>query len=261
VKEPTELEQLVSLVARNPGEAARRLRERSDRTPGTGPLSHLAMLRFDAARHGVTGPLTGAGALARTLIESGTPVDGLPEDPETPLITAASYGDAEVARVLLDAGADLDSTASPDAGGVRGGTALLHAAVFGMTAVLDLLLAAGARVGSLSEAAAAGTVTGWLTADTPPLDRVRALAMAADHERLAVIDQLLEARTPIDAEDTHYRRQALRLAATRGRTRSVAHLLSRGADPQHRDPFTHRTALEWCRELGGGTAVEALLTA
>jgi len=42
-------------------------------------------------------------------------------------MTAASYGDAEVARVLIEAGAQLDLTTSATAGGVPGGTALLHA--------------------------------------------------------------------------------------------------------------------------------------
>ena len=73
-----------------------------------------------------------------------------------PLITAASYGDADVARELIAAGADLEAVAAPDAGGVPGGTALLHAAVFGMTPVLDVLVAAGARVRGIEEAAAAG---------------------------------------------------------------------------------------------------------
>jgi ankyrin repeat protein len=72
-------------------------------------------------------------------------VDGDPGDSETPLITAASYGDAEVAKVLIEAGADVDARSAPDSGGVPGGSALLHAAVFGMTDVLDLLVAAGRR--------------------------------------------------------------------------------------------------------------------
>ncbi len=63
---------------------------------------------------------------------------------ETPLITAASYGDAAVAQVLIEAGADLDVVASDDAGGVPGGTALRHAVVFGMTEAVKVLLAAGA---------------------------------------------------------------------------------------------------------------------
>ena len=39
-------------------------------------------------------------------------IDGLPGDSETPLMTAASYGDVEVTRVLLEAGADLEARAS-----------------------------------------------------------------------------------------------------------------------------------------------------
>jgi ankyrin repeat protein len=71
------------------------------------------------------------GAVAGALLAAGAPVDGPPGDRETPLITAASYGDAELARVLIEAGADLEATAAPNAGGVPGGTALEHAAVFG----------------------------------------------------------------------------------------------------------------------------------
>jgi ankyrin repeat protein len=54
--------------------------------------------------------------------------------------------------------------------------------------------------------------------------------MAADHQRLVVIDQLLDAGTPIDASDD-YGRQPLRIAAERERSASVEHLLARGADP------------------------------
>ena len=62
-------------------------------------------------------------------------------------MTAASYGDAEVARALVEAGADLEARAADDAGGVPGGSALLHAAVFGMTDIVDVLVGAGARPG------------------------------------------------------------------------------------------------------------------
>ena len=53
--------------------------------------------------------------------------------------------------------------------------------------------------------------------------------MAADHERLGVIDELLEAGTPIDASDATWGRQALRVARENNREVSVAHLLARGA--------------------------------
>ena len=187
------------------------------------------MLRFDAQRLGIAGDLPGTGAIARALLAAGAPVDGEPGDPETPLITAASYGDADVARELIAAGADLEALAAPDAGGVPGGTALLHAAVFGMTPVLDVLVAAGARVRGIEEAAAAGDLGEWLTPDTAPEARIRALVMAADHERLAVIDELLAAGTPIDATDAVWGRQAMRVARENNRSASIAHLLARGA--------------------------------
>lgn len=216
-----------------------------DHPQGASPLGYVAMLRYDTAR-GVWRDVAGTDALARALIDAGAPVDGAPGDRETPLITAASYGDAAVARVLIEAGADVEARAASDAGGVPNGSALRHAAVFGMSDVVDLLVAAGARPTTIEEAAAAGDVTGHLTVQTPLQARVRALVMAADHQRLGVIDELLAVATPIDATDAVWGRQALRVAATSGRIASVKHLLARGADPDVRDPQHHRTALEWC---------------
>jgi len=105
----------------------------------------------------------------------------------------------------------------------------------------------GAQIGSLTQAAAAGDLTGWLTESTPLDERVLALVMAADHQRLAVIDQLLDTGVPIDAEDPKWGRQALRIAASNGRANSVRHLLTRGADPGHVDPEHGLTALQWFR--------------
>lgn len=258
-----DVDRLEALLAEHPALAVDEMEHWCDHPRGAAPLNYVAMLRYDTSR-GVWRDLPGTGAMARALLAAGAPVDGNPEDRETPLITAASYGDAEVAQVLIEAGANLDATASATSGGVPGGTALRHAAVFGMTAVVDVLVAAGARVGSLSEAAAAGDITGWLRPDTPLQDRVRALVMAADHERLGIVDQLLEAGTPVDAVDDRWGRQALRQAATNGRVASVRHLLSRGADPNQRDTTENRTALDWCRHNHTGDSprhaqIEAIL--
>jgi ankyrin repeat protein len=241
-----DLVRLDALLTEDPSLAGAKMEHWCDHPLGAGTLGYVAMLRFDAPRLGLPDHLPGTGAVAKALLDAGAPLEGDATDSETPLITAASYGDAEVARVLVDAGADLDATAAPDAGGVPGGTALLHAAVFGMTDVLDLLVAAGATVHSIEEAAAAGDVDGWLTEDSAYESRVRALVMAADHQRLAVIDRLVAAGTPVDAVDAEYGRQALRLAAQNGRAASVRRLLTHGANPNLRDE-NGRTALDLCR--------------
>jgi ankyrin repeat protein len=193
-------------------------------------IAYMAMLRFDHERLGLPRELPGTGAVVKALIAAGAPIDGDVEDNETPLITAASYGDAEVARVLIDAGADVNARSREGSGELAGLSALMHAAVFGMTDVLDALVAAGAKPDGIESAAAAGDVSGWLDDRSPQDARIRALVMAADHQRLVVIDQLLDAGTPIDASDD-YGRQPLRIAAERERSASVEHLLARGADP------------------------------
>jgi ankyrin repeat protein len=223
-----------------------------DHPLGASPLHYVAMLRYDTSRDAWR-DVPGAGALARALLDAGAPVEGDPLDAETPLMTAASYGDAEVARVLVEAGADLRATASPDAGGVPGGTALRHAAVFDMAEVAEVLLAAGAV--DVVQAAAAGDLQGVLTADTPEPDRVAALRIAARHGRLEVIDELLAAATPVDGLDRDGS-TALHEAAWSGRADSARRLLAHGADPTLRDNRFSSTPLGWCRhrraELGPG---------
>jgi uncharacterized protein len=241
-----DLERLSSLLADNPGLAVSRMVNWTDHRRGANPLNYIAMIGFDHERLGLPAEPVGTGRVASALIEAGAPVDGLPGGFETPLMTAASYGDAEVAQVLIDAGADIEARASVDAGGVPGGTALMHAAVFGMTRVLDLLVKAGAQPDGIESAAAIGDITGWLTPDTPLQARIRALGFAADHQRLPVIDQLIDVQTPVDAVDELFGRQALGLAAQNGRARSVRRLLERGADPNLRDEHG-RTPLDLCQ--------------
>ena len=257
-------EALAAFVDDHPDLATADLEHWRDHPKGASPLGYVAMARYDTSSN-TWRDVAGTGAAARVLIAAGAPVDGRPGDPETPLITAASYGDADVAAVLIAAGADVDAAASDDAGGVPGGSALLHAAVFGMTDVVDVLVAAGARVRSIEEAAAAGDVAGWLTADTPLQARVRALIMAVDHERVDVIDALVAAGTPVDDADEVFGRHPLRLAAANGRPASVRALLAHGVDPTRRDDGG-LTALDHCRrarphatDTSGHDDVEAIL--
>ena len=240
-----DLSRLARLLAEHPWLATAKMEHWCDHK-GADPLAYMAMLRFDSGRLGLPGELPGTGAMAKALIEAGAPVDGHPGEPETLLITAASYGDAEVARVLIEAGADIEAVSAPDSGGVPSGTALEHAAVFGMTEVVDVLVAAGAKIHSLEQAAAAGDLTGWPLARFTLESRIRALVFAADHQRLEAIDQLVAAGTPVNQADAEWGRLPLHTAAGNGRPASVRRLLAHGADPNLRDPRHHRTPLEDC---------------
>ena len=239
-----DLDALSALLAEDPHAATASMVHWRDHPLGASPLGYVAMLRHDTAT-GAWRDVPGTGAMAQALVDAGAPVDGRPGERETPLITAASYGDAEVARVLIAAGADVDARSSDDSGGVPRGSALLHAAVFGMTDVVDVLVQAGARIDGIEVAAAAGDVDEWL-ADAPADARLRALVMAADHERLDVIDRLIDAGTPVDGTDEAFGGHPLRTAAGNGRPRSARRLLEHGADPNLLDG-DGRTPLDLCR--------------
>ena len=241
-----DLSRLTTLLAEHPELATEKMEHWADRACGE-PLGYITMMRFNHDRLGLPRDLPGTGAIARALIQAGAPVNGRPGDKETPLITAASYGDAEVARALIEAGADIDAVSAPDSGGAPSSTALGHAAVFGMTEVVDVLAAAGTRIDSLEMAAAAGDVTGWPLARFTVQSRLRALVFAADHQRLEVIDQLIAAGTPVNEPDAEWGRLPLHTAAGNGRPASVRRLLAHGADPDLRDPKNNRTALEECQ--------------
>jgi len=256
-----DLSRLTRLLAEHPELATTRMEHWCDHKLGADPLGYMAMLRFDHDRLGLSRELPGTGAVARALIDAGAPVNGRPEDKETPLITAASYGDAEVAQALIDAGADIEAVSAPDSGGVPSGTALDHAAVFSMTDVVDVLVAAGAKIHSLEQAAAAGDITGWPLGRFTLQSRLRALVFAADHQRLEVLDRLIEAGPPVNEADPEWGRLPLHTAAGNGRAASVRRLLAHGADPNLRDPGHHCTPLEESQQgdSPGHREVEAIL--
>ncbi len=159
-------------------------------------------------------------AVARRLLEAGAEVDartagrGKTDGPgtETPLHYAASSDDADVAEVLIDAGADIEA---PD-GSI--GTPLDNAIGYGCWHVARLLVARGARVDKLWHAAAMGM-----------LERV---------------DELLT-RKPEPGPDEIS--QAFWHACAAAQRRAAERLLNSGADLKWEPPYARGTPLDAAR--------------
>jgi len=119
-----------------------------------------------------------------------------------------------------------------------------HVAVFGTSEVLDVLLGAGARIGSVTQAAAAGDVTGWLRPEISLTDRILMVAMAADDQRLEVIDAVLEADTPwtVRTRCGDGKRCGLR-RATGNRERAPPTCQRRGSEPRRPRARSDRAAV------------------
>jgi hypothetical protein len=209
-------------------------------------LGYLGVARF----HGLTDH-DRAGEIAQVLLTAGGSAEGPADTSEPPLITAASYGEADMVRALIAAGADLEARAARNAGGVPGGTALTHAIAFGNTEVVDVLAAAGAVVHSLVDAAGVGTIDGYPLHGTPIRTRAQAARAAAVCERLDTLGQLLASGVPVDADpDTGLAEGSSSLlheAAYWGQPASVGYLIAHGADPNRRDREHNSTPLGWCR--------------
>jgi ankyrin repeat protein len=139
-----EVEALKLLLGERPGLAAARL---VDVKGGSGTPLHAAT---DWPGFFPNGP-----AVVAALIDAGGDPNVAVEGSwhkEAPLHWAASSDDVEVARALLDGGADIDLTG----GSIADGTPLDNAIGYGCWQVARLLVERGARVDGLGDAAALG---------------------------------------------------------------------------------------------------------
>jgi hypothetical protein len=138
-----------------------------------------------------------------TLLTNGTSPDFRDSDGKTPLLWAAEYGHEIVAKLLLEAGANVNAQGDY-------GNALYTASFEGHETVVKLLLEAGADVNAK-----------W--------DYGTALQAASSRGYEAVVKLLLEAGADVNTQGGHYR-NALQAALSRGHESVVKLLLKAGAD-------------------------------
>ena len=197
---------LQRLLADNPGLAASRLGGIAE---GRTPLHVVA----DWPGYFPNGP-----QVVRTLIEAGADPNARDPDQsssETPLHWAASSDDVDVARALIDGGADLEA---PD-GSI--GTPLDNAIGYACWHVARLLVERGAKVDKLWHAAALGM-----------LDR---------------LEELLSRQSGTEPEALS---QAFWHACAAGRRRAAELLLNRGADLNWVPDYAKGTPLDAASGLG-----------
>ena len=204
------------LLAEHPGLAAARL---VDEKGGSGGALHAVA---DWPGFFPNGP-----EIVRALIEAGADPSAAIEGSwhaETALHWAASSDDVEVARALIDGGADIEAPGAS----IAGGSPLDDAVGYGCWQVARLLVERGARVDRLWHAAALGMIT-------------RA-------------EELIASTAPSDQELT----DAFWQACHGGQRRMAEYLLALGADVNGTPSWGESTPLDAAESLGTGR--EALLT-
>lgn len=217
-----------------------------------------------------------ASAIAGLVRESPELLQATDVHGKTGLHWAAETDQVEVARVLLDAGADLDARTTWDA------TPLDWAATLGSGRVAELLLSRGAPQPSLIISAALGKVELVKEAlesgaersaervpvapdDHWPADSARvlgdtlseALFAAARNGHTAVVGLLLERGASVDAKGV-FGGTGLHWAAINGHAETVAFLVDRGASLTIRDVRFDGTPRDWAIE-GGHAEIAATL--
>ena len=149
-------------------------------------------------------------AAVRSLLKEGADPNVAQGDGLTALHVAAQEGNLEIARLLLDAGANVEAKTR-----IGGYTPLHLASGSAHTAVVSALLGAGANIGAVT------TTTG-----VTPL-HLAAKAMNGE----GAVRAMLESGAPVNAQESAAGQTALMFAASYGRSAAVRELMSHGADP------------------------------
>ncbi|KAL2756479.1 hypothetical protein ACRALDRAFT_2042593 [Sodiomyces alcalophilus JCM 7366] len=171
------------------------------RLPNRGTALHIAVAK-------------GQYMLAEKLADRGARIDSRIRD-HTTLTLAISTASSEIAAMLIEAGADVDVTAT------NGTTPLLAATAIGDAHVTELLLAQGARV------------------DVANSQGYYPIHMAAHKNKVEILQLLIGAGSPIDSV-TQRNETPLSIAVEFGYPRVVQHLIQAGANLDEPPPGRSR---------------------
>ncbi|KAH0609718.1 uncharacterized protein H6S33_012264 [Morchella sextelata] len=167
------------------------------------------------------------------LLDSSTPKDARTQDGYNALDLAAEYGHVEIAQMLLEKGADTNSS--------YGGYRALHRAVVGRSiALIQMLLDKGADLEARE----------LVNSYTP-------LHLAARHAFHEVVSLLLDRGANIEAKAVDGY-TPLHLAAEEGHNEAVSLLLGGGANIDAKDAYEY-TPLHLAAEQGHNTTISLLL--
>lgn len=165
---------------------------------------------------------------------------------------------AALAELLIDHGATIDR-----AGGGTWVSPVMTALAFGFVDTAQALARRGARIDNVAAAAGLGRVDDVrrLLPDAKPIDRHRALALAAQLGHADVVAALLEAGEDpnrLNPEGNHGHSTPLHQAALVGREAVVRLLVEHGARLDIRDTLWNGTPLGWALHGGQPAMAEYL---
>ena len=247
---------------------------RSTRVTHFDPPVHRATLLHYVAANGVEGHRQktpkNAVEVARTLLDSGAGVDALADmyggqcTTMSLLVSSCHPANAGVQVALVDTLVDFGAAVEPCGSG-NWTSPLMTALAFGYQDAAQALVRRGARVENMSAAAGLGRLEDArrLLAAATPLDRHRALALAAQHGNTEVLSLLLDAgENPnrYNPEGNHSHSTPLHQAVWSGHLNVVRLLVERGARLDIRDKLWEGTPLGWA-EYGGRNEIAAYLSA
>ena len=180
---------------------------------------------------------SGSTNMVKSLLDKGADPDVKAID-GVPLVLHGMRGEGEIARLLIDRGADIHAVTSD-----TGDTLLMNASRWGSGRFVDILLEKGADVNAVSR------------------DGYTALMYAARNGRADAVERLLKAGADVEVRDKDYGRTALILAAKEGKVETVRILLKAGADVNARGTRFGSTALMMAEAAGHNETADLLKTA